>query len=342
MEYLVHQEQVECTDLALEKLICEKRISNNTDVFTNKEESYENGQSSPENVVKDDKFFTNRDFNVKVSHEDYQKYFVQREMMEILNDSLDNRKPDQDVIELDSSYVSRYWERKPKLQDFGSDSEEEPNYDRFDPSETSSSKFNNGIGPYMFRKFNSKHTSFPCEVHSVESPTIISINPLIDEFIEEFAKIQKSISDVVSRTPRLELVKKGQACLARHLDGKWYRGWVDTVSASGLHAKVILVDIMSLQDISREHLKAIPEALLNVPLRCSRVELSGVQVNGRLRVKLVTETLTKLLVKEHKTMCAVIISYNSRYPKIKLFTNENCDELIYRRMIDERMFNFSS
>lgn len=342
VEFLLSNEYVDCTDSALERLMYEKKSFSNiaSSIADDKENSIENCKSSPECVIKDENFFANRDFNIKVSHEDYQKYFVRREMMEILNQSevADDEKQDDDVVELDSSYVSRYWEQKPKIEDCGSGSEEEPSYDGFDPSETSSSKFNNGIGPYLFRKFNRKHSRFPCEVHSVETPTIISINPLIDEFVDEFKKIQKSIAEVVSRTPRLDMIKKGAACLARHLDGKWYRGWIESVSATALHAKVILVDIMSLQDISREHLKGIPDNLLNIPLRCSRVELSGVQANGRFRNKIVTDTLTKVLVRDHKSMFAVIINYNSRYPKVKLFEDETCNKLVYSKMIEDQYF----
>lgn len=340
----MHQEQVECTDSALEKLMYERRSVSkmlNTDEFI--VESNENGESSPNNIVIDDNFFANRDFDIKVPHEEYENYFLRRKMKEILNNSGDCEIPkhdnDDDVVELDSSYESRYWERKPKLYPaFGSDSEEEASYDRFDPCETSSSKFNNGIGPYMFRKFNRKHSRFLCEVHSVESPTIISINPLMEEFTTEFSNIQKSIAEVVNRTPHLDSFKKGQPCLARH-EGKWYRGWIESLNKSGLHAKVILVDIMSLQEISREYLKAIPDTLLNIPLRCSRVELSGVQPNGRYRIKLITETLTRILVKDHKNMFAVIINYNSRYPKIKLYMDESCNQLVYHKMIEDQYFS---
>ncbi|KAL5285250.1 RNF17 family protein [Megaselia abdita] len=339
VDYLLQKEMVECTDSAREKLLYEKKSISG--IYNRNEELF-NGKGSSANIVnKTDPFDENRDFIIK--HEEIQSIFIRQQMEEIVNLSMEDNKskPNDDVVELDSSYVSRYWERKSKLyKEFGSeDEEEEPSYDCFNPSDTSSSKFNNGIGPYIFRKFHRKHSKFECEVHSVETSTIVSINPLIDEFINEFVKVQKSIAEVVGRTPLLEGLKKGQACLARHLDGKWYRGYIESVPQPGLYAKVILVDIMSLQEISREYLKVIPASFLNIPLRCSRVELSGVQPNGRLRNKLITETLTNILVKDYKTMFAVITNYNSRYPKVKLYTDETCTTLVYHQMILDQMFN---
>lgn len=337
-------ELVECWDPALDKIMQEKksfslRANTMDDDIDNKENS--NGESSAKKVV-DEEFFKNRKSDEKLSYEDYKNFFGRKEMMKILDDSDDakyGKNNDDDVIELDSSFVPKYWDRKPKLyQDIVTDSEEESSYDGFDPRDTSSLKLCNGLGPYIFRKFNRKHSRFPCEVHAVESPILVCINPLIDEFSNEFKKIQKSVEEVVGRAQRLENIKKGQGCLARNSDGKWYRGYIENISPSGLHANVIFVDIMSLHEIPRDLIKEIPETLLNIPLRCSRVELSGVQPNGRYREKLLTETLTKILVKEHKVMYAVIINFNSRYPKVKLYENEDCESLVYNQMILDQMF----
>lgn len=210
--------------------------------------------------------------------------------------------------------------------------------DDFEPHETSTimstSMKSFSLLPFEQIKLSKDVTKFPCTVYEVLDTLHLFVEPIIQEYTDNFEIMEKMVKKASSkRGPDFD-VSKARFCLAPYsADDCYYRAIiVDRISKT--HVRVRFVDYLNSEIVESKLLRECPPEIVTEPLKHLLVKLHGIKPCVRLRE---SDIKRKLLGLAGQTVIALVVEHDT-IPSVRLYDKENSNVLAYKPLIDSKFF----
>ncbi|KAM8705106.1 hypothetical protein ACLKA7_009551 [Drosophila subpalustris] len=202
---------------------------------------------------------------------------------------------------------------------------------------------------------------FKCRIAKVLSATELQISPQLNEFTKQEISLAQETSALIREAKQLYPVQVDTPCLARYpQDNQWYRAIIEEIHQSSQQATVFYIDFHDTETVPFSDLKMMPKELFMFPQRSFRVKLRGIKMNRNFSETAVRHSLQACLCKYPFVFARVHYPPNYQYDgddsssgsepssfnvrqmfkpfEVDIFENEHKTELLYKPLIDSRMY----
>ncbi|XP_023166767.2 uncharacterized protein LOC111596682 isoform X2 [Drosophila hydei] len=203
---------------------------------------------------------------------------------------------------------------------------------------------------------------FSCSIDKVVSATELQISPQLTEFTKQEIVLAQETSALILDAAQLNPVEMESLCLARYsLDNQWYRAVIKEVFHASNQATVYYMDFHDTEVVPFIDLKVMPKQLFMFPQRSFRVNLYGIKINRNFADTSVRQALQACLCKYPLVYARVhyphdyhdnsedygesepcsssdSIRQSFKLLEVDIYENKFKTELLYKPLIDSRMF----
>lgn len=214
---------------------------------------------------------------------------------------------------------------------FDYDIEFEPN----DTSTTISTAMKSfSLLPFKPIKLSNDITRFPCKIYEVVDTVHLFVEPIIQEYNDNFEIMEKKIKKSFNQVNADFDVSDQRFVLAPYSeDNSYYRAVIsDNISIT--HVRVRFVDYLNEEIVERKSLRECPIDIMREPLKHLIVKLHGIKPSPRMRNSDIKRQLDNLI---GQTATAVMVK-NDTIPSVRLYDTENSNVLAYKSLIDLKYF----
>lgn len=188
--------------------------------------------------------------------------------------------------------------------------------------------------PFQPIKLTKDVTRFPCIVYEVLDTLHLFVEPIIQEYTDNFVKMEKKIKKACSKMTKDFDVCDSRFCLAPyHKDKCYYRAVImDRISKK--QVRIRFVDYLNEEVVECDTLRECSAELVNQPLKHLIVKLHGVKPTKRIRDFDIKGQLEDLI---GDTVTAFVVK-NDTIPTVRLYEDHDTNVLAYKSMIDMNFF----